>query len=257
VIEVTTLGGDVIRDTSLPIHIGFLENTPFGTAPGLLAFWPLAEDFEDYTINQNHMTPIGVPIHQTIPNTSFQGTYFSNDAYLTSPHNNQLNPARVSISALLYLDDLNDPADLYTLVSKREYSGWGNSFDFKVSKRDPSGFKVSVSWTHNGTDTYLESTQNFPFKQKTHIFYVHDENKIKIIEYLLNHVNPNAKIIIGDIGFQNQDLFIENKNRLAKEWDESEYYFDLESFKKSLESKNLKFKSKTISEFCIYIEIWK
>ncbi|MFM2230269.1 MAG: Concanavalin A-like lectin/glucanase superfamily [Bacteroidota bacterium] len=180
VIEVTTLGGDVIRDTSLPIHIGFLENTPFGAAPGLLAFWPLAEDFEDYTINQNHMTPIGAPIHQTIPNSSFQGTYFSNDAYLTSPHSTQLNPARVSISALLYLDDLNDPADLYTLVSKREYSGWGNSFDFKVSKRDPSGFKVSVSWTHNGTDTYLESTQNFPFKQRTHIFYVHDENKIQI-----------------------------------------------------------------------------
>jgi putative AdoMet-dependent methyltransferase len=92
----------------------------------------------------------------------------------------------------------------------------------------------------------------------TYFFHhYNDENKIKIIDFLLNHVNPKAKIIIGDIGFQNHDLFIESKNRLAKEWDESEYYFDLESFKKFLEGKNLKFESKIISEFCIYLEIWK
>jgi len=180
VMEVTTLAGEIIRDTSLPINIGFLDNTPFGNAPGLMAFWPLTDDFEDYTINQNHMTPIGAPIHQIIPNTGFKGTYFSNDAYLKSPHKSSLNPSRVSISALLYLDDLNDPADLHTLVSKREYGGWGNSFDFKVSKRDPSGFKISVSWSYKGADNYLESNQNFPFKQKAHILYVHDENTIQI-----------------------------------------------------------------------------
>jgi hypothetical protein len=145
-----------------------------------MAFWPLTDDFEDYTLNQNHMTPIGAPIHQIIPNTGFKGTYFSNDAYLKAPHKSSLNPSRVSISALLYLDDLNDPADLHTLVSKREYGGWGNSFDFKVSKRDPSGFKISVSWSYKGADKYLESNQNFPFKQRAHILYVHDENTIQI-----------------------------------------------------------------------------
>ncbi|MEY4861264.1 MAG: hypothetical protein RL059_963 [Bacteroidota bacterium] len=180
VMEVTTLGGEIIRDTSEPLNIGFLDNTPFGNAPGLMAFWPLADDFEDYTINQNHMTPIGAPIHQIIPNTGYKGTYFSNDAYLKSPHKSSLNPSRVSISALLYLDDLNDPADLHTLVSKREYGGWGNSFDLKVSKRDPSGFKISVSWSYKGADKYLESNQNFPFKQRAHILYIHDENTIQI-----------------------------------------------------------------------------
>ncbi len=92
----------------------------------------------------------------------------------------------------------------------------------------------------------------------TYFFHhYNDENKIKIIDFLLTHINPNAKIIIGDIGFLNHDLLIENKIRLAKEWDDSEYYFELESLKKSLKSKNLNFESKVISEFCIYLEIWK
>lgn len=180
IIEVTTLGGAVIRDTSLPINIGFLDNTPFGDAPGLLAFWPLSMDFEDYTLNQNHMIPVGAPTHNIMPGTASTSTYFSNDAFLFTPHKNRLNPRKISISALLYLNDLNDPADLHTLVSKREYGGWGTSFDLKVAKRAANGFKVSVSWSFNGTDRYLESTENLPFKQATHIIYVHDEKKIQI-----------------------------------------------------------------------------
>ena len=180
VVEATTLGGDIIRDTSAPIHIGYLENTPFGNAPGLLAFWPLVHNFEDHTLNQHHLIAVGNPIFRTFPNTFFDGTYFSNDAYLYIPHKENLNPREISISTLLYLDDLIDPADLHTVVSKREFAGWGNSFDFKVSKRVESGFKVSVSWTYNGIDSYLESEQNFSFKQPINIVYVHDKKKIQI-----------------------------------------------------------------------------
>ncbi len=180
IIEVTSMGGEVIRDTSTPIRIGFLDNTPFGNAPGLLAFWPLSENFEDYTTNQNNLISVGFPMHKVMPLTNSTGTYFSNDAYLYAPHQNRLNPKKVSISALLFLDDLNDPADLHTLVSKREYGGLGTSFDFKVSKRSPSGFKISVSWSFNGADSYLESAQNYPFKEATHIVYIHDEKNIQI-----------------------------------------------------------------------------
>lgn len=40
VMEVTTLGGEIIRDTSEPLNLGFLDNTPMGNAPNLLAFGP-------------------------------------------------------------------------------------------------------------------------------------------------------------------------------------------------------------------------
>lgn len=180
VMEVTTLGGEIIRDTSEPLNIGFLDNTPMGNAPNLLAFWPLTDDYEDYTLNQNHLNAVGSLIHTSMPNTVVKSTYFSNHAYLTRPHNNQLNPRALSISAYLYLDDINDPADLYTLVSKRDYTGWGSSFDFKVSKRAADGYKVSLSWTFNGANSYYESAANIPFKKATHIVYVHDENTIQI-----------------------------------------------------------------------------
>lgn len=84
-----------------------------------------------------------------------------------------------------------------------------------------------------------------------------DENKIKIIDFLLSEVNINAKIVIGDIGFLNHELLIENKKRLKTEWDESEYYFDLETTTKMLESKGLKIHSKIVSDYCILMEIWK
>jgi hypothetical protein len=180
IIEVTTLAGDIIRDTSEPLNLGFLDNTPMGNAPNLLAFWPLTDDFEDYTANQNHLSTVGELFQTNLPNTPLRGTYFSNNAYLTRPHNNRLNPRALSISAYLYLDDINDPADLYTIVSKRDYTGWGSSFDFKVSKRVANGFKVSVSWTINGANGYYESAANIAFKKATHIMYVHDENTVQI-----------------------------------------------------------------------------
>jgi hypothetical protein len=178
--EVTTLGGEIIRDTSEPLNIGFLDNTPMGNAPNLLAFWPLTDDYEDYTLNQNHLSTVGSLILTNMPNTVIKSTYFSNNAYLTRPQNNQLNPRALSISAYLYLDDVNDPEDLYTLVSKRDYTGWGSSFDFKVSKRAADGYKVSLSWTFNGTNSYYESAANIPFKKAAHILYVHDENTVQI-----------------------------------------------------------------------------
>jgi hypothetical protein len=180
VMEVTTLGGEIIRDTSEPLNIGFLDNTPMGNAPNLLAFWPLTDDYEDYTLNQNHLSAVGSLILTNMPNTVIKSTYFSNNAYLTKPHKNQLNPRALSISAYLYLDDIVDPADLHTLVSKRDFTGWGSSFDFKVSKRAPDGYKVSVSWSINGTNGYYESAVNIPFKKAAHIVYVHDENTVQI-----------------------------------------------------------------------------
>ena len=180
IMEVTTLGGEIIRDTSESLNLGFLDNTPMGNAPNLLAFWPLADDYEDYTPNQNHLKPVWALFQTNLPNTAFKGTYFSNNAYLTRPHNNRLNPRALSISAYLYLDDINDPADLYTLVSKRDYTGWGSSFDFKVSKRAADGYKVSISWTFNGANSYYESAANIPFKKAAHIVYVHDENTVQI-----------------------------------------------------------------------------
>jgi hypothetical protein len=180
VMEVTTLGGDIIRDTSEPLNLGFLDNTPFANSPNLLAFWPLADDFEDYTLHQNHLKSVGTLFQGNLPNTTKKGTYFSNNTYLTRPHKNQLNPRALSIAAYLYLDDIIDPADLHTLVSKRDFTGWGSSFDFKVSKRTPDGFKVSVSWSINGTNGYYESAANIPFKKAAHIVYVHDENTVQI-----------------------------------------------------------------------------
>jgi hypothetical protein len=180
VMEVTTLGGEIIRDTSEPLNTGFLNNTPFGNAPGLIAFWPLADDFEDYTLNQNHLSAVGSLIHTNMPNTTIKSTFFANNAYLTRPHNNRLNPSALSISTYLYLDDINDPANLYNLVSKRDYTGWGTSFELKVSKRSVEGYKVSVSWFINGTKREFESAINFPFKQAAHIVYVHDENTVQI-----------------------------------------------------------------------------
>lgn len=180
IMEVTTTGGDVIRDTSEHLNIGFLENTPMGNAANLLAFWPLAEDFEDYTLNQHHLKPTGSLLFGPIPNTLLRGTYFSNNAYLSRPHSAGLNPRALSISAYLYLDDLQDPADLHTLVSKRDFTGWGSSFDFKVSKRAADGFKVSVSWSIKGVNGYYESAANIPFKKASHIVYVHDENVVQI-----------------------------------------------------------------------------
>lgn len=82
-----------------------------------------------------------------------------------------------------------------------------------------------------------------------------DEKKVEIIEFLFDKFGKETKILIGDIGFLNSKILYEQKEKLKKDWDDTEFYFDLSSFANTLKIKKYIVKQKVISEYCVFIEV--
>jgi len=78
---------------------------------------------------------------------------------------------------------------------------------------------------------------------------------IDIILFLKEKLNTCGTILIGDIGFANEKEKNWAKSVYEKDWDESEYYFDIEQLIKELELNAIKHKLKKINDFCFYLKI--
>ena len=180
-LEITTIGDEKLLFPTREIHIGYLDGSPFNQ-PNLMAYWPLEKNVDDYTYNGHHLESQGWYDFLEIPQTQKSGTYFDGTNFLFTNHKKTLNPRELSISAYIYIDELNDKdgGDLYTIVSKREFEGWGTSFDLRLAKRSKDGFEISVSWRFNETNGWLETNRRFPFKKAIHIVYVHNEDVVEL-----------------------------------------------------------------------------
>ena len=71
------------------------------------------------------------------------------------------------------------------------------------------------------------------------LHHIKDEEKSKFINNLLNLLNENGKIFIGDVMFKTR-IDLENlKNEIGDSFDSSEYYFVIDEIKDKF--RNLKF----------------
>ena len=64
------------------------------------------------------------------------------------------------------------------------------------------------------------------------LHHLNDEQKIVLISELLNNLNENGKILIGDISFENRELLNNCHQNAIDDWDEEETYFVKDEFKK-------------------------
>lgn len=122
--------------------------------------------------------------------------------------------------------------------------------------KDSMVFQMDFNNYQNYDWTIFDSKINYIIG--TYFFHhFTDEKKIEIIEFLFNKFGNETKIIIGDIGFLNSNLLLQKKDQLKKDWDDSEFYIDLTTFSNRLKLRKYVVKSKTISEYCVLIEIHK
>ena len=84
------------------------------------------------------------------------------------------------------------------------------------------------------------SNVKFDFITGTYSFHhLNDEQKIIFINELLEHLNDDGKIFIGDVAFETRDELEKCKVSEGDAWDEDEIYFVLDEMKKSFP--NIKF----------------
>ena len=67
--------------------------------------------------------------------------------------------------------------------------------------------------------------QSYDFIVATYsIHHLTDKQKITLLKELLNHLNDEGKILIGDVAFENRDELDKCKKQCGNEWDDEEIY---------------------------------
>jgi putative AdoMet-dependent methyltransferase len=95
----------------------------------------------------------------------------------------------------------------------------------KISKEKmPSAKLIQYDFTKGLPEGI--SDEKFDYIISTYaMHHLNDADKIKFIEGLLEILNKDGSIVIGDVGFQTKKKLEECKMQHVDEWDDDEYYF--------------------------------
>jgi len=105
-----------------------------------------------------------------------------------------------------------------------------------AQEKMPSANLIQYDFSE-GLPTVLNNS-TFDFIISTYaLHHLADANKIIFITSLLNSLNDNGVIIIGDVSFQTRNDLNNCKASCGSEWDDDEYYFVFSEINENLSNK--------------------
>ena len=163
------------------------QNVPsYVSTNGLVGWWPFTGNANDLSVNANNGTVTGATLTADRfgnPNNaySFNGTSAN---YIDVPHNASFNVSNVTISAWYNALDygVNTTSWKRLIVSKREWGGWGNSFEVNIEAPFSGTInKMQALWTTNSVN-YIFTFADSSLLTNTwsHFVYTHDNDSAKI-----------------------------------------------------------------------------
>jgi hypothetical protein len=153
---------------------------------GLVGWWPFNGNANDSSVNANNGNVTGATLTADRfgnPNNaySFNGTSAN---YIDIPHNGSFNVSNVTISAWYNALDygVNTTSWKRLIVSKREWGGWGNSFEMNLTGPfSGTNNKMEACWTINGVNSILTfEDASLLTNTWSHFVYTHDNDSAKI-----------------------------------------------------------------------------
>ena len=74
--------------------------------------------------------------------------------------------------------------------------------------------------------------QSYDFITATYsLHHLKDDQKVEFLRSLCKHLNPNGKIMIGDVAFETRTQLEECQQEFGDEWDDEEIYFVAEELR--------------------------
>jgi hypothetical protein len=207
------------------LTLGFTAATMAQNVPsyvptnGLVGWWPFTGNANDLSVNTNNGTVTGATLTADRfgnPNNaySFNGT---SSNYIDVPHNASFNASNVTISAWYNAIDYGVSTSSWKrlIVSKREWGGWGNSFEMNIEAPFSGTInKLQALWTINGVNSILTFEDGSLLTNTwSHFVYTHDNDSAKIY---LNGDLVQSMAISG--GLTNNTLPVRFGGRPADGW---------------------------------------
>jgi hypothetical protein len=190
------LDGKVYNDRSvIPTKFKLNQITLFSSFGNLLGLWSLANDCSDLSINNNNGIGNGNIQFNTIPGSNHKAAYFDGNSNVNIPHSNSVNPTVYSISAYIYPELIGDNIH-GVVISKRETSGGGNSFELDITQNTSNSYKVFCPWTDKSGNVQNYSMNSYIFNVPHHVCVTHSVsyNRIYVDGILVSEKSSNGTI---------------------------------------------------------------
>ena len=128
---------------------------------------------------------------------------------------------------------------LSTELYKNGYKITGIDFSAEMIKTCKEKMPLAKLIQHNFSEGLPDelSNEKFDYIVSTYAFHhLNDGEKITFIKKLLENLNENGLVIIGDVGFHTRKQLNECKLLDEDKWDDDEYYLVYNEIKDSLEN---------------------
>ena len=111
---------------------------------------------------------------------------------------------------------------------------YGQDFSSRMielaSKKMPKAKLYQGDFTQGLVDSLKQYSYDFIVATYS-IHHLTDNQKIEFLKELLNHLNAEGKILIGDVVFENRDELNKCKEESGNEWDDEEIYCVVEELR--------------------------
>ncbi len=172
---------------------------------GLVGWWPFNGNANDESGNGNNGTVNGATL-TTDRNGATNSAFGFNGTsdYISVNDHPTLDVLNVTISAWFCAIDFGTVTQQIqgNIVSKREPSGWGNSFQLALEQSSPTN-GIWAQYTINGSNgwVYFQSNEILPTQNWIHVVYTHDNTEAKLF---INGNLVNSTLVNG--GLNSNDL---------------------------------------------------
>jgi Concanavalin A-like lectin/glucanases superfamily len=195
----------LILATALLSISTFAQIPTYVPANGLVGWWPFNGNANDESGNGNHGTVNGTTLtadRYGVVNKAY--SFDGASSYISINDHPSLDVPNVSISAWYWAIDYGTIAQQTqgNIVSKREQSGWGNSFQVALEQSSPIN-GVWAQYTINGSNgwVYYNSNEILTTQNWIHVVYTHDNSEAKLY---INGNLVNSTLVNG--GLNSNDL---------------------------------------------------
>ncbi len=168
---------------------------------GLVGWWPFNGNANDESGNMNNGIVDGATSVSDRDGNSNSAYSFAATNKIQIPHNSIYNSTELSISLWFTSDNFTSDE---SLISKRENSGWGNSFELNAAQSNGLN-GIGTSWSVGGNNAISHYSQSILTNQWNNFIFIWASDSVKIY---LNGFFLEGTTVSGGMNFNSLPITI-------------------------------------------------
>jgi hypothetical protein len=191
----------LIKFSCILISFGAFAQIPSNIpTDGLVGWWPFNGGANDESGNSNNGNVNGAILTNDRNGNTNSAYLFDIANNVEIPHNNIYNSSEMTISLWFNVSSF----DTQVLLSKRESSGWGNSFELNIGQANNMN-GIGTTWSVGGNQSLSYLNENILNNQWDNFVFVYKSDSVLLF---LNGLYVNGALSNGNLNSNNLPITI-------------------------------------------------